>query len=53
MEDALKVGDTNKFEILEINPEEHRMSLKLATTKDAATPESKETKQEPEEKLPE
>jgi ribosomal protein S1 len=29
MEEALKIGDTYDFEILEIRPEEHRMSLKL------------------------
>ncbi|MFH1037002.1 MAG: S1 RNA-binding domain-containing protein, partial [Patescibacteria group bacterium] len=29
MEEVLKVGDTYDFEILEIRPEEHRMSLKL------------------------
>jgi len=30
MEEILQVGVTKKFQILEINPEEHRMSLKLA-----------------------
>ena len=50
MEDALQVGDTKKFEILEINPDEHRMSLKIAGQESATPQESKETKQEPEEK---
>ncbi|MFH1894847.1 MAG: S1 RNA-binding domain-containing protein, partial [Patescibacteria group bacterium] len=31
MEETLKIGETYDFEILEIRPEEHRMSLKLAT----------------------
>ena len=30
MEDVLKVGETYPFQILELNPAEHRMSLKLA-----------------------
>ncbi|MFH1036711.1 MAG: S1 RNA-binding domain-containing protein [Patescibacteria group bacterium] len=33
MEEVLKVGDTYDFEILEIRPEEHRMSLKLVEKK--------------------
>ncbi|MDA1337625.1 MAG: S1 RNA-binding domain-containing protein [bacterium] len=50
MEDALQVGVTNKFEILEINPEEHRMSLKIALQVSGKVPESKETTPAPEEK---
>jgi len=51
MEEALQVGVTKKFQILEINPEEHRMSLKLAGSFNSAqdeqdsgaTPESQQT----------
>ena len=51
MEEALNVGVTKKFQILEINPEEHRMSLKLSGTEaPAATAESKDPNPAPEEK---
>ena len=40
MEEALSVGNALKFQILEINPEEHRMSLRLASKESDATPES-------------
>jgi hypothetical protein len=33
MEDSLKVGESYQFEILLIEPKEHRMSLKLAVKK--------------------
>ncbi|MCH7552332.1 S1 RNA-binding domain-containing protein, partial [Patescibacteria group bacterium] len=50
MEEVLQVGVTKKFQILEINPEEHRMSLKLAGTEaPAAKTESKEQTPAPEE----
>jgi small subunit ribosomal protein S1 len=45
MEESLKIGDGYDFEIMEIRPEEHRMSLKLAAKK-----EKKEPDQEKEEK---
>jgi len=43
MEEALSVGGTLQFQILEINPEEHRMSLRLAGKEEAATKESQQT----------
>ncbi|OHA71320.1 MAG: 30S ribosomal protein S1 [Candidatus Wildermuthbacteria bacterium RIFCSPHIGHO2_02_FULL_49_9] len=55
MEEALGVGSTLRFQILEINPEEHRMSLRLALPFDSAQgeqeggaiPESQPQTQEP------
>ncbi|MCH7828703.1 S1 RNA-binding domain-containing protein [Patescibacteria group bacterium] len=47
MEKALGVGATLKFQILEINPEEHRMSLRLAGQEPVAAAESKEQTKEP------
>ena len=51
MEDALNVGKDLKFQILEINPDEHRMSLRLAGMKAPDTaPEPTEQTPQPEEK---
>jgi len=49
MEEALQVGVTKEFQILEINPEEHRMSLKLAGQDSDEAPESQQTNPVPEE----
>lgn len=43
MEEALKVGQSYDFQILEVNPEEHRMSLKLAVNDAAAEPRPQTT----------
>lgn len=49
MEETMSVGTTLKFQILEINSEEHRMSLKIADTEaPVAETESKEQTPEPE-----
>jgi small subunit ribosomal protein S1 len=53
MEEILKTGETYKFQILELSPSEHRMSLRLATNLDAnttAAPEPQPQKEEPPEK---
>lgn len=47
MEEVLRVGAKEKFQILEINPEEHRMSLRLAEKEGGAIPESQPQSQEP------
>jgi len=46
MEEVLSVGATLKFQILEINPEEHRMSLRLAGKEGGEAPESQPQSQE-------
>ncbi len=49
MEEILKTGETYKFQILELSPAEHRMSLRLATNLGAdttATPEPQQQKKE-------
>jgi small subunit ribosomal protein S1 len=50
MEETIKPGQTYNFQILELNPAEHRMSLRLATspsTDTAATAEPQQPKEEP------
>jgi small subunit ribosomal protein S1 len=49
MEDTLEAGKTYTFQILELNPAEHRMSLRLASDT-AAAPEPEQQTQEPEQK---
>jgi small subunit ribosomal protein S1 len=44
MEEALKVGNSYDFEILEIKPEEHRMSLKLIIKDEKTEKKAKEEK---------
>lgn len=49
MEEVLKPGQTYAFQILELNPAEHRMSLRLAAesaSNTASTPESQPQKEE-------
>jgi len=50
MEEALSVGNSKKFQILEINPDEHRMSLKIAEQDSVASkePQPQSQEQEPE-----
>ncbi|MBI1971403.1 MAG: S1 RNA-binding domain-containing protein [Candidatus Wildermuthbacteria bacterium] len=38
MEEVLKIGERHAFQVLELNPTEHRMSLRLATDASAAEP---------------
>jgi small subunit ribosomal protein S1 len=49
MEETLKIGEKYDFEILEIRPEEHRMSLKLAV-KESSSAKATEGKEKKEEK---
>ncbi|MFH1401437.1 MAG: S1 RNA-binding domain-containing protein [Parcubacteria group bacterium] len=55
MEETLKIGQSYDFEILEIRPEEHRMSLKLIIKKESAPAKAAADKKiaEDEEKKPE
>jgi small subunit ribosomal protein S1 len=57
MEETLKIGEKYDFEILEIRPEEHRMSLKLAVKDEkpssAKATEDKEKSEKKEEKVEE
>jgi len=50
MEESLKAGETYPFQILELNPSEHRMSLHLVTEDAPAIKESEQPKEEQEEK---
>jgi len=51
MEEILNVGQAYAFQILEVNPQEHRMSLRLATSVAAAEPQQQTTpEQTPEQK---
>ncbi|MBI4138403.1 MAG: S1 RNA-binding domain-containing protein [Candidatus Wildermuthbacteria bacterium] len=52
MEDALKAGETYPFYIIDISPEEHRMSLKLQSAGSPAAPNASAEKPEPD-KTPE
>lgn len=48
MESQIRLGETYSFQILEINPQEHRMSLRLANQSAAAlTPESQDSTAQP------
>ncbi|HEY4509884.1 MAG TPA: S1 RNA-binding domain-containing protein [Candidatus Paceibacterota bacterium] len=49
MEETLKPGETYPFQILELNPAEHRMSLRLATGNEANTAATAEPQQPKEE----
>ncbi|MDP4006988.1 MAG: S1 RNA-binding domain-containing protein [bacterium] len=49
MEEVLGMGTVQKFQILEINPEEHRMSLRIAGKEGDAIPESQPQNQRQEE----
>jgi len=46
MEEVLKPNETYTFQILELNPSEHRMSLRLATQDTAADTQEEQQKQE-------
>jgi len=48
MEEALQPGKTHSFQILELNPAEHRMSLRLAAANNNATPAQEELTPQPE-----
>jgi len=48
MEQTLSVGNSQKFQILEINPEEHRMSLRIAEQDGASSKEPQLHSQEQE-----